>query len=52
MTPMRSTDKEARWKERGRVTCAQRLVQRPVFSRPLRVCSIDKPVVVLKCQRS
>ena len=27
MTRMRSNDKEARWKERGRVTCAQRLVQ-------------------------
>jgi len=27
VTRMWSNDKEARWKERGRVTCAQRLVQ-------------------------
>ena len=30
MTLMQSNDKEARWKERGRVTCAQRFVQQEV----------------------
>jgi hypothetical protein len=27
VTPIRRNDKEAKWKERGRVTCVQRLVQ-------------------------